>query len=75
MAVQRPAGLEAALVGAHVGLHHGLVLLDREQQRDVDVHPVEQRLLDRRDALRRRGDLDHQVRPVDKVPVHVGLLE
>ena len=75
MAIQRLARLQPALHRADVGLHHPLVGLDAEQQRDVDVQAVEERLFDRRDARVGRGDLDHQVRAVDQVPVHAALLE
>ena len=52
-----------ALDAAHVGLRGGDVLLAREEQRYVDRHPSEDRLLDRRDALARPRDLDEEVRP------------
>src|SRR3546814_3191253 len=39
----------------------GHVLLRREQQGHVDRHPGENRLLDRRNALRRAGNLHVQV--------------
>ena len=75
VAVQRPAGLEAALHRSDVGLHHLLVGGDAEEQRDVDVQAVEQGLLDRRHALVGGRDLDHQVRAIDKVPVHAALFK
>ena len=75
VAVERLALGVAALHRAEERLHHALVVGDREQQRDVDVHALVQRLLDRRDPLVGGGDLDHQVRAVDEVPVHAGLLE
>ena len=42
--------------------------VEREQQRDVDVDPLGDRRADRRDALRRAGDLDHHVRAVAARP-------
>ena len=75
MAVERQAFGLAAPHRADVGPHHVLVGPDAEQQRDVDVHPLVQGGLDRRDPLGRGGDLDHQVGPVDEPPVHPRLLE
>src|SRR5207244_12528883 len=51
------------------------VRLDREEQRDVDVHALVDRLLDRRHALVRPRDLDHRVGPVEELPIHPRLLE
>ena len=68
MSSEQALGL-AALEPADVGLGDLLVGLDREQQRDVDVDPLVDRLLDRADALRRARDLDHHVRAVDRLPV------
>ena len=75
VAVERLALVLPALVRADERLHHALVVRDREQQRDVDVHALVQRLLDRREPLLGGGDLDHQVRAVDQAPVHPRLLE
>jgi hypothetical protein len=59
----------AALEPADEGLGDQRVLLDREQQRDVDVDPLVDRLLDRRHAGIGPGDLDHHVRAVESPPV------
>ena len=75
VAVERQAVGVPALHRADVRAHHVLVGGDAEQQRDVDVHPLVQRRLDRRDARRRRRDLDHQVGPVDEPPVEPRLLD
>ena len=58
-----------------VGVRDGIVRVDREQQRDVDVDPLVQRLLDRRYALGCAGDLDHHVRAVEPPPVVADLDE
>ena len=73
--VDRLALLEAALEAADVGLGHLRVLLDAEEQRDVDVAPLVDHLLDRRRALGGARDLDHQVGAVDAVPVLARLLD
>ena len=75
VAVERLALGQPALVGVDEGVHHALVVRHREQQRDVDVHALVQRLLDRREPLLGGGDLDHHVRAVDEAPVHPRLLE
>ncbi len=75
VAVERLALLVAALRRAHERLHHALVGLDREQQRDVDVEALVERLLDRRDPRVGGGDLDHHVGAVDELPVLARLLE
>ena len=62
----------AALEPLDVGLGDRLVGLDREQQRDVDVYSLVDRLLDRRHAVRGAGDLDHQVGTLDPPPVIPG---
>jgi hypothetical protein len=56
------------LQALQIGLHHLLVGVDGEQERDVDVHPFADQALDGGDAGRRRGDLHHQVWPVDGFP-------
>ena len=49
------------------------VALDREEQRDVDVDPVAEAVLDGRQALACARDLDHHVGPVDRAPEPLGL--
>ena len=66
---------EAALEAADERLGDALVRGDREQQRDVDVEPLVDHLLDRGDALVGARDLDHQVGAVDAVPVLARLLD
>ena len=75
VAVERAAVGVAPGHRADVRAHDVLVGRDGEEERHVDVHALVQGLLDRRDPLRRGGDLDHEVRAVDEVPVHAGLLE
>ena len=55
------AGGDAPLDAAHVGFGRRDVVLAREQQRDVDRHAGEDRLLDRRDAGAGAGNLDEQI--------------
>ena len=55
------AGGQAALEPPHVGVDDLLVARDGEQQRDVDVDPVGDELLDRRHSRLRRRHLDHDV--------------
>ena len=55
---------DAALQAAHVGIGGPHIVVAREQQRDVDRHAREDRLLDGGKALERAGDLDEQVRTV-----------
>lgn len=64
--VHRRARCQAPFQAPQPGFGYGLVAVDREQQRDVDVDAFEQQLLDRRQSLHRAGDLDHEVRPVDQ---------
>jgi hypothetical protein len=66
--------LQAALEAADVGLGHLRVLLDAEEQRDVDVAPLVDHLLDRGGALGRARDLDHEVGAIDALPVLARLL-
>ena len=66
---------QPAFQGADVRLGHGLVCRHREQQRDVDVDPLVERLLDRRHALRRARDLDHRVRTLQPLPVGAHLCD
>ena len=73
--VERAPLGDAALEAADVGLGDRGVLLDPEQQRDVDVDALVDRLLDRGDAGAGAGDLDHHVRAVEPRPVVARLLE
>jgi hypothetical protein len=75
VAVERLALRVAALHRVEERLHHALVVRDREQQRDVDVEALVERLLDRGDPGVGGRDLDHHVGPVDQLPVLAGLLE
>ena len=75
VAVERLALLVPALHRVHERLHHPLVGGDREEQRDVDVQPLVERLLDRRDARVGGRDLDHHVGAIDQAPVLARLLE
>ncbi len=59
---------EARLQRRQVGLHHVLVPVDREQQRDVDVDPLGEALMDGRQAGARPRNLHHDVRPVAGLP-------
>ena len=61
------ATLHQPLEPAQVRLHDLDVALQREDQRDVDVPPARDHLLDRGQAGFRRRDLDEAVRPVDDV--------
>ena len=53
------------LESVDVRVHHTLVTVEAEDQRDVDVASLGDHLADRADALRGAGDLHHQVRPSD----------
>jgi hypothetical protein len=72
--VDAPALLAAALEAADERLGDALVGGHREEQRDVDVQPLVDHLLDRGDALLGAGDLDHQVGAIDALPVLARLL-
>ncbi len=61
------------LHAGQVGVHHGPVPLDGEDQRDVDRNPFRQNGGDRRNPGLGRRDLDEQVRPVDDLPQLDGL--
>ena len=74
MDVERQALGVAALQTADVGLGDPRVGVDAEQERHVDVAPLVDHLLDRRQALVGARDLDHQVGAVDQVPVQARLL-
>ena len=58
---------------ADVGLGDLAVALEREDQRHVDRDAGGDRLLDRRQARQRRGDLDEEVRAVDERVQALGL--
>ena len=49
-------------------VHHRVVAVQAEDQRDVDADALRQRLADRRQAPHGGRDLDEQVRPVDEPP-------
>src|SRR5439155_4843340 len=51
-----------------VGAGHVAVDVHAEHERDVDVDPLGDRRLDRRQALGRGRDLDEEVRPADASP-------
>ena len=53
---------QAPFNSAQIGIGRGDVVLSREQQRHVDGDTVEDRLLDRRNAMRRARNLDEEVR-------------
>ena len=61
------AALDEPLEAADVGLGDRAVALEREDQRHVDGDAARDRLLDRRQALERGGDLHEQVRAVDEL--------
>lgn len=61
------------LHAGQVGVHHGPVPLDGEDQRDVDRNPFRQNGGDRRNPGLGCRDLDEQVRPVDDLPQLDGL--
>src|SRR5205807_1698298 len=65
----------AALEAAQVGLGDPLVGLDCEQQGDVYVDALVDRLLDRRNPGGSPGYLDHQVGTVHRLPVHARHVE
>ena len=56
-----------------VCVHNLSVSLQREDQGDVDRDPLGEKAADRRDAFRRRRDLDQQVGPVDLLDPVPGL--
>jgi len=64
----KPFGV-AALEPADVRLRHPGVGLNAEQERNVDVDALVDRLLDRRQPLGCAGDLDHRVGTVHALPV------
>ena len=63
-----PTVRQQLLQPRQVRVHHALVHLGGEQQRDVDVDPCGDQLSDRGNAFIGPGDLDHQVRPIDARP-------
>ena len=66
--------LHPSLEPAQVCLHHLAVDVVGEEERDVDIDAVEDRLLDCRQSCGRRGDLHHDVRPLQplEVPLRLG---
>src|SRR5699024_5025742 len=62
------AGLSGLLKSIDVGLGDRTVAIEREDERDVDGDAGGDRLGDRRQALRRRRDLDEGVRTIDDLP-------
>jgi hypothetical protein len=64
-----------SLEAAHVGVDHLVVAGHREQQRHVDVDASRGELLNRGNALLGRGDLDHDVRPLQPTPQVERLLD
>ena len=66
--VDRLAGANASLQGPHIGLGHLTVMLQRKEQRDVDVDAAGDQLPHRRRSLDGARNLDEQVRPVDSGP-------
>ena len=65
--------LQPVLERLEIGLGDSLVLTHREQQRDVDVQALPQRLEDRRHAFAGAGDLDHHVGTVHGGEESLGL--
>ena len=53
---------------ADIGFNHLAVGFDREQQGDIDIDPFADDRTDRRQPRVGRGNLDHQVGPVDGLP-------
>ena len=70
--IHRLAILHAPLQPAEVGASDVLVHGDREEQGDVDVDPVDDALLDRRQAFLRGGNLDEDVGPPHPIEQIVG---
>ncbi len=60
------AGREPALQSLQIRVGDLFVAAHAEEQRDVDVDPLVERLLDRGQADLGRRDLDHHVRTVDR---------
>jgi hypothetical protein len=69
------AAVDEPAQAAQVGLGDLAVALEREDQRHVDRDAGRDRLLDRRQALGRGGDLDEEVGPVDQPVQAPGLLD
>ncbi|MGY4314565.1 hypothetical protein ACVWW1_003892 [Bradyrhizobium sp. JR3.5] len=64
---------DVLLQALKIGLRDLAIDLLREQQRDVDADAFADQILDRRQALRRRRHLDHQVLAVNVLPEPLGL--
>ena len=73
--IDRLAVLRACGQAPQVRVDYVLVALDREQERDVDVHAASSELLDRGQTGLGAGDLDHHVGSVQALPQVLGLRE
>jgi hypothetical protein len=62
-----PAALRSSRA-PQIGLGHLAVVLDGEDERDVDVDTLGERLPNGGDACRCGGNLHHQVRAINRVP-------
>ena len=71
--VNRQPLRHAAFQSAQIRLHHLRINLVREDERDVDVDAIRDRLLDGRNAFRRGRNLDHHVRPIERGKQPLGL--
>ena len=67
------ARCEPPVESVQVRVHDGVVAGEGEDECDVDVQPIGDRLLDGGHAGARRRDLDHQVRTIDRAPEPVRL--
>ena len=70
-----PARGNAIFETDEVGVDDARVRLHGKQQRDVDIEAVGDQAPQRPFAGRRSGNLDHHVRPVDRCPQPMGLLD
>ncbi len=66
--VQRKVAALPVFQATQIGIHDRRVALEREDQRDVDVHALRDQRANGRDAGLRGGDLDHQVGAVHRRP-------
>src|SRR4029078_3894910 len=60
--------LQTSLQGAEISLRYCSVVLDREEHRNVDVDALEETTFDCRPTLARPGNLDHHIRPIQRLP-------
>src|SRR6185312_15282492 len=67
-ALERPAGCGPALECPDIGFGDRFVVRDRKEQRDVDVDPLEEELLDGRDGGCGAWYLDEEIGPVHPLP-------